>query len=308
MKRNLTLAVIFLFSLAAASLAGELATPWAGKGPAHSRLILESEQFTSTGVNRAGVQVQLEEGWWTYWRAPGSSGIPPRFDWSGSKNLADAPELAWPVPIRAMAYGESLNLYRNEIVFPIEFRAVDPTKPVTLHLKLTYGVCKNMCVPATAEHEIAIAPAKRQPIRVSESNVRLISAYSVRQPSTDPISTGLEIKEVWESQKGGQVRLGVRITGLQPNRKPLVLVEGPAIFQAAEVTPKLMADTKQSTLIVTLGRSSDISRLSGKRIRITVIEGKRALEQTWVVGAQSSSATGVGLTPISAGTGDKPEP
>ena len=35
----------------------------------------------------AGVQIRLEPGWKTYWRTPGDSGVPPSFDWSGSKNL-----------------------------------------------------------------------------------------------------------------------------------------------------------------------------------------------------------------------------
>jgi len=35
----------------------------------------------------AGVQIRLSPRWKTYWRSPGDSGVPPTFDWSGSKNL-----------------------------------------------------------------------------------------------------------------------------------------------------------------------------------------------------------------------------
>ena len=308
MQRHATLGVLFSFSIVTLSSAGEMTTNWAGKSPAHSRIILESAQFESGAVNRAGVQLKLDDGWWTYWRAPGTSGIPPVFDWSGSTNLSDAPELSWPVPVRAVAYGEQLNLYHKEVVFPVEFRAADPTKPVTLKLKLNYGACKNMCVPATAEHEIMINPTMTGARNFSSANARLISSYSGRRPSSDPVASGLEIREVWEYVSRGKVNIGIRLAGLGKGRRPLVLVEGPEIFQAAEIIPKLTAERHTSTLMIALGKSAYVRKLSGKRLRITVIDGSRALEQIWVVGTQSSSAVGMGLTPVSSGAGDKPEP
>ena len=36
----------------------------------------------------AGLQIELEPGWKTYWRSPGSSGLPPQFSFSGSTNVA----------------------------------------------------------------------------------------------------------------------------------------------------------------------------------------------------------------------------
>ena len=36
----------------------------------------------------AGIEIALDSGFKTYWRHPGDSGLPPRFDWTGSKNVA----------------------------------------------------------------------------------------------------------------------------------------------------------------------------------------------------------------------------
>ena len=36
----------------------------------------------------AGIEVELAEGWKTYWRMPGDAGVPPMFDWSKSTNTA----------------------------------------------------------------------------------------------------------------------------------------------------------------------------------------------------------------------------
>lgn len=299
--------VLLSFFVAFAAKADPFATDWKPAGPSDSRIILEASGVGPTGSGRAGIQVRLQEGWWTYWRAPGTSGIPPQFDWSGSENIAGKPELKWPLPIRAVSHGEALNLYRREIVFPVEFRAADPARPVVLKLRLTYGVCRNMCVPATADHAISIGPSS--PARTeNQTNVRLIASYANRQPSADPMSTGFEIREVWEAEVGKKTALGLRISGLKPPRKQLVLLEGQNIFQAAEITPRPTADENESILTVPLGGQKDVSKLTGKRLRITIVDGRRALEQTWVVGTTASSATGTGLTPVSAGPADRPQP
>jgi len=100
MKVRLLLLVVALALFSGAANAGDTSTPWAGESPAKSRLIVDSNQFVGAGNLRAGIQIKLAPGWWTYWRLPGTSGMPPRFDWSGSKNLAAEPELVWPAPRR----------------------------------------------------------------------------------------------------------------------------------------------------------------------------------------------------------------
>ena len=307
MRIALKLAVVLSFLWTAVAFAGEPATPWVGKSPAQTRLILDAAQFHGTGVHRAGVQIRLENGWWTYWRAPGSSGMPPEFDWSGSENLADEPEMIWPVPLRTTAYGEALNLYKQEVVFPIEFRAADPTKPIKLHLKIIFGACRDMCIPETAEHEIVLPPAAGE-VAVDEKFAALITAYVGRKPSHDPAATGLAIREVHATTDDAKTTLAIRVQGLHGKRSTLVLVEGRDLMRVAEVMPRASDDKRTKILFLKLGATPKLRDLSGKRIRLTVIEGDRALEQIWVVGAQGSSIAGVDLTPVPRRPIDKPEP
>ena len=46
---------------------------------------------------RAGIEIKLQPGWHTYWRYPGDSGVPPRFDFSGSDNVASV-KVLYPAP------------------------------------------------------------------------------------------------------------------------------------------------------------------------------------------------------------------
>ncbi len=289
------LTVVLSFLWMASAVAGEV-SPWAGKAPAQSRLILESAQYAGTGTQRAGVQIKLEPGWWTYWRAPGASGMPPMFDWSGSENLAEEPEMIWPVPLRSVAYGEELNLYKNEVVFPVEFRAANPAKPVKLRLKVVYGICRDVCIPKTAQHEITLPPAAGSP-KINRTTTQLIAAYVGRKPSHDPAETGLQIGGVETLLDGEKVYLSIQVKGLAARRSSLVLVEGPDLIRVAEVKARATTDAKTKLLMLKLGTAERVRNLSGKRIRITLIDGNRALEQVWVVGAQGSSLVGFELTP-----------
>lgn len=295
MKFAVKLAVVLSFLWMAVANAGDV-SPWVGAPPAKSRIILESGQYIGSGTHRAGVQIKLDAGWWTYWRAPGSSGMPPMFDWSGSENLADEPELIWPMPLRSVAYGEALNLYKNEVVFPIEFRAADPAKPVRLRLKVSFGICRDVCIPKGAEHEVVLPPATGS-AKVNEANARLIASYVGRKPSSDPDETGMQIRAVETQLNGPNVYLTIKVKGLKAHKSSLVLVEGPDLIRVAEVKGRPTADLRTKLLMLRLGAAEKVRNLSGKRIRVTLIDDGRALEQVWVVGAEGSSLVGVELTP-----------
>jgi len=303
------LAVALSFFVAVGAQAGELSTPWAGKSPARSRLIVESSQFAQKGVNRAGIHIRLDKGYWTYWRAPGTSGMPPMFDWSGSENLADDPDTIWPVPLRAMVYGEKINVYRDEVVFPVEFRPADPSKPVKLHVKVSYGTCREMCIPASAEHELTLEPASGV-LEIDHANSRLLDTFSGRGPSSDPGAVGIEIQEVRAAVVDGKVILTIRAKGvLTGDRRALVLVEGPEFVRVAEIEPSAVEDGRVAVLKLTVGSTTQFKYLKGKRVRITVVHGERALEQVWVVGTKGSSVAGIDLTPsLPPRLTDRPEP
>src|SRR5262249_8927036 len=67
-----------------------------GEARAAVRLIAASPHDGGTSL-RAGVEIRLAPGWKTYWRYPGDSGVPPRFDFAQSTNVDSIP-LSWPYP------------------------------------------------------------------------------------------------------------------------------------------------------------------------------------------------------------------
>src|ERR1700710_278082 len=120
----------FAATVLASSLAVEAraqdASPWQRDGHSAVRLLAGSR---SGAVLMGGVAFALQPGWKTYWRTPGDSGVPPRFDFSKSDNI-EAVTVLWPAPMQFDdgAGGFSLG-YKNQTVLPLRIVAKKGEKP-----------------------------------------------------------------------------------------------------------------------------------------------------------------------------------
>lgn len=141
---------------AASTAAAQDASPW--QKDAHSALRLLAGSRTGAAM-LGGIAISIQPGWHTYWRNPGDSGVPPRFDFSKSDNV-DAVTVLWPAPkpFDDGAGGQSLG-YEKHVVLPLRIAAKNPDKPVTLRAVINYAVCEKICVPVEAETEIAFGGA-----------------------------------------------------------------------------------------------------------------------------------------------------
>jgi DsbC/DsbD-like thiol-disulfide interchange protein len=149
-------------------------SPWHREQHSAVRLIgAQPERGREGTVWRAGVEVELESGWKTYWRYPGDSGIPPRFNFSGSSNVKDI-QVLWPAPMR-FSDGAGMSIgYAGRVLLPLRIRPRDPNAPVTVRLKLDYAVCEKLCVPVDATMMLPLTAAKSpydDLLRASEARV-----------------------------------------------------------------------------------------------------------------------------------------
>jgi DsbC/DsbD-like thiol-disulfide interchange protein len=125
---------------------------------AHSSLRLLAGSRTGS-VLMGGVEIQLQPGWKTYWRAPGDSGVPPRFDFSKSVNVESVTAL-YPAPrtfddgAGGVSYG-----YLKHVIFPLRIVPKNPNEPVQLHASVSYAVCEKLCLPVEAEAGLSFSSA-----------------------------------------------------------------------------------------------------------------------------------------------------
>ncbi|MFT3989389.1 protein-disulfide reductase DsbD domain-containing protein [Aestuariivirga sp.] len=241
MKRRLFLAATFCFPFV--SLARAQPKPW--------RLSL-----LDGGGDLAGIAIDLDEGWKTYWRMPGEAGVSPQFDWSGTQGAKDI-QVFYPLPQRHHdASGEAVG-YLGRVVFPVRLTP-EGKKPVILDLKLFFAVCKDICIPAQGEARgtlSAAAPDKDE-----------ILSWMAKVPVAGEIVTKAKAEAV---AQGVVIDLGFSAKA----NEVFVESNGDAYFGA----PELSADGMAARLPV--GNVKSAAELRGAQITVTVAADGGGVEQ-----------------------------
>lgn len=153
-------------------------SPWSGQETDKAQMRLIAGGYYQ-GVYQAAAEIKLAPHAITYWREPGDAGVPPKFSFEGSENVANA-EVLYPAPSRIDDQGIEAFGYRDDVVFPIRVTPRDAAKPVRLQLTVDYAVCDNICLPAKGEAELALPQsgdsAESATIETAQARVPLVLA------------------------------------------------------------------------------------------------------------------------------------
>lgn len=147
-----TLAVAVVLSVAIDSAAAQ-STDWFETEGGDVRLVVAPPDAGAAQV-RGIIDIRLAEGWHTYWRDPGSSGIPPYLDVSESFGIADA-QLHFPAPVWVdNPYGDFAG-YDAPVALPFTLdRTVDGRAKLVADVFL--GICEEICIPVQNRFEMVI--------------------------------------------------------------------------------------------------------------------------------------------------------
>ena len=246
-------------------------SPWQTDTYSAIRLIA-GEHFANARWG-AGIEIRLDPGWKTYWRYPGDSGVPPRFDFAQSTNVRSV-KLLWPAPHRFTDESGNSIGYKDDVIFPIEITSQDPHKPVTLRLKLDYAVCAKLCVPAKGNAELAVSEAA-----IPTTGLAL-SAAAERVPKRAEVGDGatVGIREVRRESRDGHDRVVVDVAA--PAGDPVELfAEGPTPDWALPL-PEPVSDTPAGLrrFAFELDGLPPGAKADGAVLTLTLVAGDRALE------------------------------
>lgn len=126
---------------------------------------------------RLGLRLKHDREWHTYWRNPGDSGLPTRFQIKLPSGWS-AGEVQWPAPHR-IRVGPMANFgYDGEIVLPLQ---VTPPaglagQDVQLEATASWLVCREICIPGEASLAIRLPVA--QPNSISDPQTNQESVWS----------------------------------------------------------------------------------------------------------------------------------
>jgi len=242
-------------------------SPWVKDGHSAVRLLAGSR---SGAVLLGGIAFQLQPGWHTYWRNPGDSGVPPRFDFGKSENI-EAVTVLWPAPTKFAdgAGGNSLG-YQKQVVLPLRIVAKNPDKPVTLRAEINYAVCEKLCIPVEASAELAFTS-----VASTEDSALSAALDTVPKPATIGDPNPLTIRDVKRDGKNG-----VLVDVAAPDSAEVNLfVEGPTPEWALPV-PKLVEHGPPGVkrFAFDLDGLPPGANPDGAALKLTLVGGERAYE------------------------------
>ena len=109
------------------------------------------------GTATVGLVITLEEHWHVYWVNAGDSGNPPTIKWTLPEGITAGP-MQYPVPTR-LPLGPLMDFgYEDTVGFPVTVTAAPTMKPgpVKLDAKVTWLVCREVCIPGKAHLGITL--------------------------------------------------------------------------------------------------------------------------------------------------------
>jgi thiol:disulfide interchange protein len=127
---------------------------------AHTKaaLLLSADSARPGDTILAGVRLQMDPGWHTYWRNSGASGMPTKIDWQLPAGVTAGPT-SWPLPEKLPEPDLTTYVYNDEVVLVTPLKLSAELKPGLLDIKakVSWLECASMCIPGRQEVQASLA-------------------------------------------------------------------------------------------------------------------------------------------------------
>jgi suppressor for copper-sensitivity B len=267
---------LVLLLLALPARAEDGASPWFETDQGKVRLIAASPETGGSATVQLGLEFRLAPHWKIYWRSPGDAGYPPRLDWAGSTNLADA-QIQWPAPRRFSVQGLETLGYTDTVVLPIRAQLARPGEPLDLRAALSYLTCAEICVPWDTVLTLAL------PVHAGAAHSSVFAALIARAAAHVPgdgREAGLALRSA-SLVTAKPALLELRVKTATPLLAPDAFPEGPN--GVAFGAPRLAQDDVPGEALLRLpvfGDRAAIDALVGQPLSVTLVDGERAIAAT----------------------------
>jgi thiol:disulfide interchange protein len=168
----------------------------------HPSLILSAAQVRPGETVMAGIRLQMDPGWHTYWRNPGGPGIPTSVEWTLPPGIT-AGEIQWPIPEKLSDKDTISFLYQDEVVLlvPLSIGSGASSGKVTISAKAKWQECNsNTCVQGSGKIE---APLDIGNISRASSDTALIDKWRQKLPTH---KSDVVARAWWEKPAAKDVR------------------------------------------------------------------------------------------------------
>lgn len=255
-----------------------LATAWE-KGH-ENRTRLSAGRVAAAGTSDTGeslvfFELEMTHGWKTYWRNPGDAGgIPPEFEFAGSRNLGSATVL-YPVPSLLSDRAGDVIGYKDRVIFPIRISPETQGQPIHLEVTVSFGICEKLCVPVEAKHVLEVPPGPLPPASAeAEGAFAAVPRPVASARPGDPYDPVIEIDR---SATAPKLQISVHVPG-NPEAAAVFLYEPSGLY----VPMPRRAGTDAAGRLgfeVDLANDVDLEALKGKPL-VATFKGAQGQSET----------------------------
>jgi len=272
-KRFILAAALAVLPLSAMALpAWSASSPWIGTKGGKLRLVALPPD--AQGTIRGFVEITPEDGWHTYWKVPGSGGIPPQISLKDGGN-AKLEKLDFPAP-RIFDDGKLRDFgYDARVMLPLTLKQDMPGQPSTVDASLFIGLCSDICVPFQAEVSVKVAPDDKP----KPAEIALVNAARALLPEAP--GTDFSVEEARATEDGQGVVLKLRLpAGADPGTADVI-----AIGPDGQPLSRLMRRTSETGTLFAEARmpGGSADGLKGKTLTILALAASRAMETTVIL-------------------------
>lgn len=247
---------------------------WSAADQVRARIISASDNIGAQKTIDAGIQVEFGEGWHSYWKMPGDSGLPPRFDWSASDNIEE-PKVLYPAPARKDEAGLQVFGYADSVFFPLKIKLKDTSKPIVIDLALQIMVCKEICIPQDVHLALSIDNSGEQKINAGHKSLIDLEKRKVPDTGDTPV-----LKTTTVVVGKDALAVGVYSKAGFDHADLVAYTED----QYLTAPPKIEIDTKDPSLAMfSIPKPDGVedlnAALAGKTLHLLVSDGRSAIEK-----------------------------
>lgn len=221
------------------------------------------------GIIRGFVEIAPEAGWHTYWKVPGSGGIPPQVTIRDGGNVRLS-KLEFPAP-RVFEDGGLRDFgYDARVMLPLTLTQEKVGAPSSVNASIFIGLCADICVPFQADVSVKLGPDDKP----KSTELALVNAASALLPEAPGADFAVEDARL--NADGKALSVGLRLPpGADAGATEVIVVgpDGQPFAKPTQISVKDRVLVLQSKL-----PGAEPGALAGKTIGILALSAGRAME------------------------------
>ncbi len=133
--------------------------------PVQARLVSEVKSIKSETRFCVAVRLEMEDGWHTYWKNPGDSGLPTGIEWTLPQGFI-AGDIQWPFP-QIFEWSDIIGFgYEGDVFLLTELKAparLESGTTVRISASVDWLACREECVPGHSELTVELPVKEKNP-------------------------------------------------------------------------------------------------------------------------------------------------